>query len=115
MRGRSRRPLPEPGVGAVIEVLTVEQVEAREHEQRRRMADAMEATNPDLAAELRAVTAPFNRLQPKWEALKAMLQEGDQIVHFRSDNRSWVQMCGREGYQLVRDGRVIAGFITRMN
>jgi hypothetical protein len=44
-----------------------------------------------------------------------MRQEGDQIVHFRSSERKWQRMCGREGYQFVRDRKVIAGFITRFN
>ena len=58
---------------------------------------------------------PFGFMNDRWEEFKAQVQEGDKIVAFSSDAESWVQMCGREGYHLVRDKGIVTEIITLMN
>jgi len=43
----------------------------------------------------------------QWKALKARMQPGDELWSYRSPDASWVQLAGREGYALVRNGEVI--------
>lgn len=58
---------------------------------------------------------PFMFGQWRWEEFKAALQPTDEIWHFRSSRASWVSLCGREGYCIVRDGAVASCFYTAMS
>ena len=58
---------------------------------------------------------PFGFANGKWEALKAQMQPGDELWEFCSARDSWAALMGRAGYELRRDGVVIAAVISRMN
>ena len=56
---------------------------------------------------------PFGYLHKQWEMLKARMQPGDELWDF--DNGLHDQLAGRNGYKLVRQGRVIAQVTTMVS
>lgn len=58
---------------------------------------------------------PFGFGNERWEALKAQMQPGDELWEVCSARASWDALMGRAGYELRRNGVVIAAVITRMN
>jgi hypothetical protein len=58
---------------------------------------------------------PFGFLNAQWEALKAAMQPGDELYAFRSSPESWIARAGRDGFALVRDGKVVREVITMLN
>lgn len=49
------------------------------------------------------------------QSMKTQLQPGDQLYRFRSPPGTWVNMAGRAGIAVVRDGHVIDLLITSLN
>lgn len=58
---------------------------------------------------------PFGRRNAEWEELKQSIRPGDCLFHYRSDEESWNNLSGREGYILIRRGKPIAGVLVRMS
>jgi hypothetical protein len=58
---------------------------------------------------------PFGGRHTAWEAFKASIQKGDEIVFFRSPPDTWKGLYGRSGYALVRDGNVVNAILTLVN
>ncbi|WP_158814455.1 hypothetical protein [Methylocapsa sp. S129] len=58
---------------------------------------------------------PFGFQNAKWEALKALMQPGDELWTFSSSAGSWRALAGRAGIALVREGQVIKTLVTIMN
>ena len=58
-------------------------------------------------------TLPFGRINSDWEALKSSYRDGDCLIHFRTGEESWKSLYGREGYLLIREGKIIGIIITK--
>jgi hypothetical protein len=58
---------------------------------------------------------PFGFLGDEWLKLKSRYQEGDEFYFFRSDERSWADLCGHEGYVLIHGNEQIGQIVTSMN
>lgn len=58
---------------------------------------------------------PFGMGSDRWEAMKSMAQPTDEFWSFRSEYLSWATLCGRAGYSLVRDGKIIHSIVTIMS
>jgi hypothetical protein len=50
-----------------------------------------------------------------YNELKAIMQPEDELYFYRSSEKSWCHLAGREGYILKRDGKQINFFLTKMN
>ena len=50
---------------------------------------------------------PFGYMHSYWEKFKRQIQPGDSLVFFRSDKKSWSGLYGREGYAIIRNGKVV--------
>jgi hypothetical protein len=44
-----------------------------------------------------------------------MMQDGDELRTFSTNNESWDNMAGRAGVSLVRNGETIYSIVTKMN
>jgi hypothetical protein len=58
---------------------------------------------------------PFGSLNKEWTELKNKYQNGDELYFYRSDQRSWRDLCGTQGYVLIRGNEEIGGIVTLMN
>lgn len=58
---------------------------------------------------------PFGFLNPRWRALIAEMQPGNELWEFCSDDDSWQHLSGYKGIELLRDGRTIGRIVTSMN
>ena len=58
---------------------------------------------------------PFGYLHPEWEQFKRLIRAGDCVVFFRSNPESWAGLYGREGYLLLRKGRILRTLVTLLN
>jgi hypothetical protein len=58
---------------------------------------------------------PFAYANEVWQDFKAQVQDNDVIYFFTSDKASWHGLIGREGYALIRGGKVIRVLITAMS
>jgi len=47
--------------------------------------------------------------------LETQYREGDELYFFRSEERSWSDLAGTEGYVLIRNGKIIDTVETRTN
>ncbi len=56
-----------------------------------------------------------SRLYPEWQALRAAMQPGDEILAFFSSPVSWQVLCGRGGFALVRAGQVVREVVMILN
>lgn len=50
-----------------------------------------------------------------WQELEPNLEAGDELWRFSSPEIFWANLCGREGYAIVRNGRVIKATLTALN
>ena len=50
-----------------------------------------------------------------WQVLKSLLQPGDELYEFSTDQASWDELAGRAGIHVVRDGEIVATIITILN
>jgi hypothetical protein len=94
-----------PSTYAISTPMTVLEVEADEM---KNLEEVLRIV-PDLPR------VPFGYGNQEWEKFKAQLQEGDTIVHFRSDRRSWSNLAGEEGYAIMREGCIFRRFTTLIN
>jgi hypothetical protein len=62
-----------------------------------------------------ALRRPMGFSNEAWERLKAEMRPGDELWEFCSARSSWDQLTGMAGYELIRDGTVVAALISRMN
>jgi hypothetical protein len=44
-----------------------------------------------------------------------ILQAGDELRRFRSPREAWKARVGRDGFVVIRDGKVVAAQLLRMN
>ena len=58
---------------------------------------------------------PFGFQIERWSALKGQIQEGDELWEFSSPKETWVNLCGRAGICIVRNGKVLDSIVTMMN
>lgn len=58
---------------------------------------------------------PFGYIHGQWRKLLEQMQDGDELWEFMSDDESWEMLAGRAGIALLRDGKIIAEIVTRMN
>ena len=42
-------------------------------------------------------------------------QEGDRFFSFCSSQETWENLCGRQGYLIVRDGKIVQSIVTMLN
>ena len=50
-----------------------------------------------------------------WAVFVGKMQPGDELWFFSSSRASWDWLAGREGYAIVRNGKKVDSYITRMN
>jgi len=58
---------------------------------------------------------PFGYQYAEWEQFKRLVRPGDCVVFFRSNPASWEGHFGREGYALVRGGRIVRWLLTALS
>jgi hypothetical protein len=58
---------------------------------------------------------PFRSQRAEWEALKAQMEDGDELWRFSTPDETWEQMMGRAGIVLLRGGTIIATIVTTLN
>lgn len=80
--------------------ITVEEAESRFMDQDNRIS-------PD--------PVPFGFFNPLWEKLKSNMEEVDEIWQFSSPKDSWINMCGRAGVCIIKDGKITDHIVTAMN
>lgn len=86
--------------------LTVEEFRQRQHEELREARPDWIGTEHDR---------PGGFAHKRFDEFTAQYQAGDEIWHYRSPEYSWRMMAGREGYAIVRDGKVVANYTTVLN
>ena len=69
----------------------------------------------ELEAEKSSTGKPFGNIHDEWLALKAHIQEGDELWYWTTSEETWSTLCGRAGVALVREKKVIGSLITDMN
>jgi hypothetical protein len=77
--------------------------------------EELEAENMTHREDLWPAPIPFGFLNDKWQQLLALQQPGDELWTYSSSRDSWANLCGRAGVALVRNGVVVAQFMTSMN
>ena len=61
-------------------------------------------------------SVPFGALKKDWEKmLEAYNRRTDCFVHFRTGERSWKSLSGREGYLHIRKNEVVDAILTRIS
>jgi len=50
-----------------------------------------------------------------WGPFQNMYREGDEIYFFRSDERSWLNLSGEQGYVLIRKNEMLYSLVTAIN
>jgi len=58
---------------------------------------------------------PFGLQHDAWEEFKSLMEPTDELWEFCTDKLAWQSGLGLAGIELVRNGEVIAQFVTRMN
>jgi hypothetical protein len=86
---------------------SVEEAEADCHDYLRKV---LTSTTDVRKAE--ALRKTFGLQHEQWEAFKSQIQPGDELWEFCSAQATWSARMGRAGYELLRDGVVIAEIIT---
>jgi hypothetical protein len=51
---------------------------------------------------------------PEWEQFKLLVRPGDCLMFLRSNPHSWTHAFGREGYVLLREGRIVELLATKI-
>lgn len=67
----------------------------------------------EIEGKMRAI--PFGYINDKWEEFKALYSSGDCIYHFKTGPKSWAALYGREGYILVREGKIIHYILSALS
>jgi hypothetical protein len=92
-------------------------------QRRRRTIDELDADNiprneePDRVRRFPELLKPFGFLNAQWESMKRQMQPGDELWEFCNAKDQWDGPIGLglAGVELVRNGKVIASLIVRMN
>lgn len=58
---------------------------------------------------------PFGFVNHSWVKFKSQYKAGDVILRFRTNNKSWTGLYGRDGYALIRGDKIIDTLIREMN
>jgi O-methyltransferase involved in polyketide biosynthesis len=58
---------------------------------------------------------PFGACHEDWEEMKSEMLETDELWYFDTDPATWACLCGRRGYAVVRDGKVIDALSVEMS
>lgn len=58
---------------------------------------------------------PFGFKHAHWNKFKSKLKPGDCLYFFDTNAESWMNLSGRQGYVIVRSGKIIDVFITLVN
>jgi hypothetical protein len=58
---------------------------------------------------------PFGFANAEWTAFKSMIQPGDKVAEFTTDERAWQHSAGESGYALIRARCLISTFVTIRN
>ncbi len=58
---------------------------------------------------------PFGFIHDDWKKFKAGMRPGDELWEFESPSHTWADLAGRAGFCIMRQGRIIDAFTTRMN
>ena len=58
---------------------------------------------------------PFGKRNADWLILKRDLQIDDCLIYFKTSKESWKRLSGREGYLLLREGKILYTLITRVS
>ena len=78
-----------------------------------------EAENPGIdderVARFPEAASAFGFQHGRWTASKADLKPGDELWTFASPPEAWQHLAGRAGIALVRSGKIVQTFVTRMN
>lgn len=61
------------------------------------------------------VFAPFGRSNMGWEKMKSLILEGDCLINFKTGEKSWRSLSGREGYLLLRGDEIVYVIFTRVS
>ena len=78
------------------------------------VADA-EAAHMHAVPRCGADPVPFGYLHRDWVRLLSRMREGDELWEYDSPPETWGYLCGRAGYAVVRQGKVVAVLETEMN
>jgi hypothetical protein len=57
----------------------------------------------------------FRHIHERWLQFKSQMRKGDELWTFRNSDKEWVELCGRKGFCIVRNGEIVAGFITLLS
>ncbi len=57
----------------------------------------------------------FDSLHDQWQELKNAVESGGNLHEYSTDALSWSMCCGRSGYCVVKDGKVVCSMWTKMN
>lgn len=57
----------------------------------------------------------YNTVRIKIDDFLDLMKDGDELWKFDSGRASFVRLCGRRGYSIVRDGGVVASYTTWMS
>src|SRR3990167_7055619 len=90
------------------------------------LQEEVDAPNVESALNVEGVKSHTNLLQDigqkkkndwriLWDAFLSHKKPGDKIHYFQSDDLSWKQFAGRAGFVIVRDGKPVKTFTTRMS
>jgi hypothetical protein len=58
---------------------------------------------------------PFGFMNREWREFVAKVCEGDELWEFTSPHETWVDLAGREGIAMVREGEIVAFILTSMS
>lgn len=58
---------------------------------------------------------PFGYMNDQWLEFKNKIQDGDQIWEFSSSTEEWMNLVGRAGLCIVREGRIVESIVTAMS
>lgn len=57
----------------------------------------------------------YNMVRIKIDNFLDLMKDGDELWKFDSGRTSFVRLCGRKGYSIVRNGDVVESYITWMS
>lgn len=81
------------------------QITIEEAEQKNLVEDPRLGDNP----------IPFGFMNVEWILLKLRFKKGDELWEFKNPKRYWINLAGREGVCIVRDGEVVGSITTTMS
>lgn len=82
---------------------------------RPKILKTIEANNLVSDDRLGPVPVVFGFQNEEWLRLKSQMLTGDILQEFKSPPDTWERLAGRQGFALVRDGKVIDTIVTMLN